>query len=87
MIKQIIAITLLTLWTVPVQASTEDMQRESRFKDLDADRNGYISQYEARDKHRVFFYYPKADKNSDGHLDQSEFSAFEIETPDFDTQQ
>jgi len=86
MIKQIFVVTLLTLFTMPVQASQEDMQSNSRFKNLDKDNNGYISQYEARDKHRVFYYYPKADKNSDGHLDESEFSAFEIEIPDFGSQ-
>lgn len=86
MIKQILVLTLLTLFTIPVLASQDGRQRDSRFKNLDKDNNGYISQYEVRDKHRVFFYYPRADKNSDGHLDKSEFSAFEIETPDFASQ-
>jgi len=56
---------------------------EMRFNTLDSNDNGYISQAEAKDKHRVYYYYQRADKNSDGHLDESEFSAFEVMIPDY----
>jgi Ca2+-binding EF-hand superfamily protein len=75
---------VLVCLTTVANAGDQDNQQQMRFKNLDQDKNGYISQYEARDKHRVFYYYPKADKNSDGHLDMSEFSAFEVEVPDYE---
>lgn len=77
-----ITTTLLLSFTA-LAADMKSMESEIRFKNLDVDKNGYVSQYESRDKHHVFYYYPRADKNSDGHLDQSEFSAFEIETPEW----
>jgi len=64
-------------------AGEDSKSSEMRFKNLDLNKNGHISQYEAKDRHRVFYYYQKADKNDDGHLDMSEFSAFEIEIPDY----
>lgn len=60
---------------------------EKRFQALDADGNGYVSQYEAKDRHRIFWYYPSADANSDGHIDRSEFSAFETKVPPFEVQE
>jgi len=57
--------------------------QEMRFNTIDANDNGYISQAEAKDKHRIYYYYQRADKNSDGHLDESEFSAFEVMIPDY----
>lgn len=58
------------------------MGSQERFKSLDTDGNGYISHDEAKDQHRVFWYYPRADQNSDGAVDESEFSAFEEQVPD-----
>lgn len=55
---------------------------EERFHKLDQDGNGYISHDEAQNRHRVFWYYQRADQNSDGAVDQSEFSAFEEQVPD-----
>lgn len=77
---------ITTVLLLSLSAFADDMTNmdsESRFKNLDEDNNGFVSQYETRDKHNIFYYYPRADKNSDGHLDQSEFSAFEIETPEW----
>ncbi len=83
MYKHITVMVVVACLTTLAHAGGQDSQQQMRFKDLDQNNNGYISQYEARDKHRVFYYYPKADKNSDGHLDMSEFSAFEVEVPDY----
>jgi Ca2+-binding EF-hand superfamily protein len=83
MYKQITVIAAIACLTTVAIAGEQEYQQQMRFKNLDQDKNGYISQNEARDKHRVFYYYPKADKNSDGHLDMSEFSAFEVEVPDY----
>lgn len=55
---------------------------QERFRTLDRDGNGYISHDEAQNRHRVFWYYQRADQNSDGGVDQSEFSAFEEEVPE-----
>lgn len=55
---------------------------EERFQSLDKDGNGYISHDEAQNRHRVFWYYQRADQNSDGAVDSSEFSAFEEEVPE-----
>lgn len=55
---------------------------QDRFRSLDKDRNGYISHDEAKDRHRVFWYYQRADQNSDGAVDPAEFSAFEELVPD-----
>lgn len=84
MIKQLFVITTITCLSAATYAGEQQADKDMRFKHLDQDKNGYISQYEARDKHRVFYYYPRADKNNDGHLDMSEFSAFETEVPDFE---
>ncbi len=83
MYKQITVIAAITCLMTVANAGDQASQQQMRFKNLDMDNNGYVSQYEARDKHRVFYYYPKADKDSDGHLDMSEFSAFEVEVPDY----
>ncbi len=76
-------LTTFLLSFAVLAGETRDIQSKSTFKNLDEDKNGYVSQYETRDKHRVFYFYPRADKNSDGHLDEVEFSAFEIETPEW----
>ena len=84
MIKTTFMMALAACFTVTTALAAEDpMTSEKRFNKLDTNKNGHVSQYEAKEKHRVFYYYQKADKNDDGHLDRSEFSAFEIETPDF----
>ncbi len=74
----IIALSLPMAALAADNAATKDSQ--ARFRSLDKDHNGYISHDEARN-HRVFGYYQRADRNSDGALDQSEFSAFEQEVP------
>ena len=86
MIKTTLMVVLAGGFAVSTALAGEDPGKsEMRFKQLDTNNNGHISQYEAKDKHRVFYYYQKADRNEDGHLDKSEFSAFEIETPDWGT--
>jgi hypothetical protein len=57
---------------------------QQRHAQLDLDRNGYLSLNETNGKHRIFYYFGKADKNSDGHIDANEFIAFEKEVPDWE---
>lgn len=47
------------------------------FEELDADSDGYISKEEAKADQSINNNWTKADKDSNGHLDISEFSAFE----------
>ncbi len=82
MYKIAIAVVVLVLPVAAIAADTNAAKdSQTRFRSLDKDHNGYISHDEARN-HRVFGYYQRADRNSDGALDQSEFSAFEQEIPD-----
>ena len=86
MIKHTFLVAVVTcLAAVTAFAADDTSEREMRYRDLDSNQDGHISLYEARDKHRVFHYYQMADKNRDGHLDMTEFSAFEIEVPDYET--
>jgi len=74
MIKHVFIVVVFTcLSTTTALAAEDSNESEMRFRSL----------YETRDKHRVFHYYQRADKNEDGHLDMSEFGAFEVEIPDY----
>lgn len=87
MIKQLVLVGVMTcVATATSIAVSSGSDSEQRFRNLDRNQDDHVSLYEARDKHRVFHYYQKADKNEDGHLDITEFSAFEIEVPDYEAQ-
>lgn len=82
MIKPTYLVAVITCLTATSALSAEDpADSEMRFHNLDQNKDGHISLYEARDKHRVFYFYQKADTDEDGHLNKTEFSAFEIEVP------
>jgi hypothetical protein len=86
MIKSTCLLTVLGCVAAPVVfAAGNTTDGETRFRNLDQNQNDHVSLYEARDRHRVFYYYQRADKNEDGHIDMTEFSAFEAEVPDFET--
>ncbi len=67
--------------------SAADMQAEQRqrvdelqrFKTIDTNGDGFISEAEARENRRLLESWKKADLNSDGKIDQSEFSVFETD--------
>lgn len=48
------------------------------FEDMDQDGNGRISMQEAQQHKRLGADFKNADKDGDGSLDQTEFSAFEV---------
>ena len=73
----------LMLFSLSVFAGTGDESR-MRYKQLDTDKNGYLSFEESNGKHRISYYYSKADKNSDGQIDEKEFIEFEKEVPDWE---
>ena len=78
-----LATALACLVAMPVTATEVPENTETRFNELDRNKDGHIDLYEARDRHRVFHYYQKADSNDDGAVDMIEFSAFELEVPDY----
>jgi hypothetical protein len=85
MIKHSIAATALAgAVALPAFAAEGPEGSDTRFRSLDSNRDGHVQLYEARDRHRVFYYYQKADKNDDGAIDKVEFSAFELEVPDYE---
>lgn len=51
---------------------------QSEFKAMDKDRDGFVSIIEAEGKLDLLRQWVGVDKNSDGQLEMSEFSAFEI---------
>lgn len=55
------------------------LNQQQRFKTIDTDADGFISEAEAREHHGLLESWRKADLNSDGKIDQTEFSAFETE--------
>ncbi len=78
-----IVVVLICLPSSMALAAESADGSEARFSSLDQNQDGHVSLYEAKDKHRVFYYYQKADKNQDGHLDKVEFNAFEIVVPEY----
>ena len=85
MIKHTFVVTVITcLAAAPAFASDNPGDHEMRFRNLDRNQDDHVSLYEARDRHRVFHYYQMADKNEDGHLDMTEFSAFELDVPNYE---
>ena len=55
------------------------LDQRRRFNAIDTNRDGYISEQEANKQQRLLKSWGKADLNSDGKIDQTEFSAFETE--------
>jgi hypothetical protein len=73
---------LVGLFSSATYAAMETSQQ--RHAQLDKDGNGFLSLQETNGKHRIFYYFGKADKNSDGHIDENEFATFEKEIPDWE---
>ena len=65
----------VALFSTPLFA--EDTAQAKQFNKLDKDKDGYISQQEAKSDKRLSDQWDTADADSDGKLEMSEFSAFE----------
>lgn len=63
-------------------ADTDPSAEAKLFKKLDKDKNGMISQQEAGKQKKLNKNFAKFDTNSDGQIDESEFSAFFATMPD-----
>jgi hypothetical protein len=59
-------------------AAEMSSDNEKWFKDLDLDKNNVLTIDEAERNTLVFQKFDKIDKNHDGKLEASEFSAFEV---------
>jgi len=67
---------------VPLGISAGEMQDRASFQQLDKDHDGSISVIEATGQIQLLREWGNVDKNSDGMLEQSEFSAFEEANPE-----
>jgi Ca2+-binding EF-hand superfamily protein len=76
-LKEVLIIATITL--LPFAASAGEMQStyKETFKKLDTNNDGYISKDEAMADKELSKDWSNADKNRDGKLEESEFSAFE----------
>jgi Ca2+-binding EF-hand superfamily protein len=59
----------------PVAGKTQAPRQdpEQAFRDLDADKDGYLQRSELPDKHPLLAHFGMSDKNRDGKLDLREF--------------
>jgi hypothetical protein len=64
------------MFPLGVSAGDKSTTKDS-FSKLDKDKNGYISQQEAKSNKDLIEQWDTADADSDGQLEMSEFSAFE----------
>lgn len=73
-INLIIGLGLLLLC---LPAFSGDNPEQEKFNRLDTNKDGYVSLEEATGNHDMLSKWTDIDKNSDGQLEYSEFSAFE----------
>lgn len=78
--KKLIAIAgSLTLASGMAMAG-DDMGKEKKFEDLDANQDGVITQTEASAHEDLVAHFNTADSNADGYLTPSEFDAIKEDT-------
>lgn len=64
---------------VTLSVAAEPTDAKNRFRSLDSDNNGYLSIGESAQRSDLLLKWETTDKNADGKLESSEFSAFEEE--------
>lgn len=69
-------IVAAVMFPLSVAAGDKSTTKES-FNKLDKDKNGYITQQEAKDYKELLDKWDTADADANGQLEMSEFSAFE----------
>lgn len=62
-----------------VSAADDPGTTQAMFDKLDKNHDGYISQEESKADTDLSMHWTAADKNKDGKLEESEFSAFELD--------
>ncbi len=83
---RLVSLMLVAASVIPAGA---DELTKTQFIQLDVDRNGYLTQHEIKAQPEssrwlqisTFGSFTLADVNSDGQVDQAEFSAFEQALP------
>ncbi|MCI0506693.1 MAG: hypothetical protein L0Z73_11355 [Gammaproteobacteria bacterium] len=63
--------------------SAEEMQSQPSFQQLDSDKDGYVTIIEATGQNQLLRQWTEVDKDTDGRLEMTEFSAFETEPGTF----
>ena len=76
--KHITAIACICAFTAGT-AMAGEQQQQGKFKMLDANQDGYISAEEAGANERLRKQWQSADRDGDNRIDQSEFSALELQ--------
>lgn len=71
-------LVLAGVLSIAISQSAFAVEKPITFDQLDADGNGYISKEEAAERADLNAKWATADKNADGKVDISEFSAFEV---------
>ena len=69
-------IVAAVMFPLSVSAGDKSSTQDS-FNKLDADKDGYISQQEAKGNKKLIEQWDVVDADADGQLEMSEFSAFE----------
>ena len=64
--------------------SAEEIPGAATFQELDQDNDGYISIVEATGQNEILRQWTEVDKDTDGRLEMTEFSAFETEPVGFE---
>jgi len=62
-----------------VGLSAEEIPGAATFQQLDQNHDGYVSIVEATGQNELLRQWTEVDANSDGQLEMTEFSAFEVE--------
>ena len=70
---------LLVIFALAVASPViaEQVDSKKQFRSLDTDNNGFISIIEATGHNELLMKWSETDRNTDGQLEISEFSAFE----------
>jgi Ca2+-binding EF-hand superfamily protein len=76
-LKDVLIVALIALFPLAVSAGEMQSTYKETFKKLDTNKDGYISKDEAMADKELSKDWSHADKNSDGKVEESEFSAFE----------
>ncbi|WP_455365965.1 hypothetical protein [Kaarinaea lacus] len=59
--------------------SAEEIPGAAKFQELDQNKDGYVSIVEATGQNELLRQWTEVDNNTDGQLEMTEFSAFEVE--------
>ena len=78
--KKLIAIAGSLALASGMAMAGDDMGKEKKFEDLDANQDGVITQSEAAAHEDLVANFNSADTNADGYLTPSEFDAIKDDT-------